>query len=171
VADEPLTQTYAQAFFEQAISSWLTALKAIAGSIARAGLAEQLDSPGLEFTKKQVLLRPVIPPNTAIEVQNLVTLLASKNHIHLLPQVIAEFDRYSQRTPVGLLAKITSAVSLTNSEKSSLESKVQAQFGKGLNFEYVVDQEILGGVIVRVGDKEIDGSVASKLAELKEKLK
>jgi F-type H+-transporting ATPase subunit delta len=171
VADARVTQTYAQAFFEQTMAGLLTPLKTIAASIESAGLTEQLDNASLEFRKKQVLLRPLFPANTAIEVQNLVTLLASKNHIHLLPEVIREFDRYSHLGPVGVLAKVTSAVPLTSTEKSALESKIKAQFGNELTFEYVIDQQILGGVIVRVGDKEIDGSVAGKFAELKEKLK
>ncbi|MEW5719710.1 MAG: F0F1 ATP synthase subunit delta, partial [Chloroflexota bacterium] len=56
-------------------------------------------------------------------------------------------------------------------EKSALEARLRAPFGDDLAFEYSVDAQILGGIIVRVGDKVIDGSVAGKLAELKEKLK
>jgi F-type H+-transporting ATPase subunit delta len=171
VANERLAQTYAQAIFEQAMAGWLVPLKMIAASLAHAGVTEQLDNTGLEFSKKQELLRAHLPPDTPIEAQNLVSLLASKNHVHLLSQVIAEFDRYAQRTAVGARAAVMSAVSLTAAEKSALETKLCAQFGADLAFEYGVDAGILGGIIVRVGDKVIDGSVAGKLAELKEKLK
>ena len=171
MADERLAQTYAQAIFEQALTDWLAPLKTIAASLARAGVTEQLDSAGLDFSKKQELLRPLFPPNTSAQAQNLVLLLASTNHVHLLPEVIAEVDRYTQRAVVGKRATVTSAVPLIEAEKSALGSKLRAQFGNDLTFEYVVNQEILGGVIVRVGDKVIDGSVAGKLAQLKEKLK
>jgi F-type H+-transporting ATPase subunit delta len=130
-----------------------------------------LDDAGLEFSKKQELLRAHLPPNLPAEAQNLVSLLASKNHVHLVPQVIAEFDLYSQRTSLGARAQVTSAVPLLDAEKSALETKLRAQFGDDLAFDYAVNPAILGGVTVRVGDKVIDGSVASKLAGLKEKLK
>lgn len=171
MADEQLAQSYAQAIFDQAMAEWLTPLKAIAASLTRAGVVEQLDNAGLEFSKKQELVRPLFPPSTAAQVQNLVLLLASKNHVHYLPQVIAEFDRYAQRTLPGTRATVTSAVPLIESEKNAVETKLRAQFGNDLAFEYSVSPEILGGMIVRVGDKVIDGSVAGKLAELKEKLK
>ncbi len=146
--NERLAQTYAQAIFDQAMADWLTSLKTIAASLTRAGVTEQLDNA-----------------------RNLASLLASKNHVHLLPQVIAEFDQYAQRVQTRQRATITSAVPLTAAEQSALETKLRAQFGAELTFEYTLDAQILGGVIARIGDKVIDGSVAGKLAELKEILK
>ena len=171
MANERLAKTYAQAIFEQAMAQWLTPLKTIAAALARAGVTEQLDDAGLEFSKKQVLLRAHLPPHTPTEAHNLISLLASKNHTHLLPQIIAEFDRYAQRAPLGTRAQVTSAVPLIETEKSALEAKLRAQFGDDLACDYAVNPAILGGVTVRIGDKVIDGSVAGKLAELKEKLK
>jgi F-type H+-transporting ATPase subunit delta len=169
VANERLAQTYAQAIFEKAVTDWLAPLKTIAASLAPSEV-EELDRAGLAFSKKQAVLRRVIPTDTTTEVQNFLSLLASKNQVHLLPQVIAEFDRYAQRGAVRPLAKVTSAVALTDAEKRALEEKMRPHFGPETDFEYVTDQSILGGVIVRVGDKVIDGSVAGKLAALKEKL-
>lgn len=171
MANERLAQTYARAICEQALADWLTPLKTIAAALARAGVTEQLDNAGLEFSKKQELLRPLFPPNTSVQAQNLVSFLASKNHIHLLPEVIVECERLVQRAAAGRYAIVTSAVPLITAEKSALETKLRAQFGDDLTFEYNVDAQILGGVIVRIGDQVIDGSVAGKLAELKEKLK
>ncbi|MCI0475675.1 MAG: F0F1 ATP synthase subunit delta [Anaerolineales bacterium] len=169
--NERLAQTYAQAIFDQAMADWLTSLKTIAASLARANVTDQLDNASLDFSKKQELLRPLFASGAPEQIRNLVSLLASKNHVHLLPQVIAEFDRFAQRTAVGARATVTSAVPLIDAEKTALETKLRVQFGNDLAFEYSINPEILGGMIVRVGDKVIDGSVAGKLAELKEKLK
>lgn len=166
---EQLAQTYAHALFEQAIANWLTPLKTIAASLARAGAIEPLDDAALDYAKKQDLLRAHFSPNTPSEIQNLVSLLASKNHVHLLPRIIATFEQYAQRAETR--ARIISAVPLTDAEKTALETKLRAQFGDDLACDYATDPAILGGVIVRVGDKVIDGSVAGKFAELKEKLK
>lgn len=169
--NEQLAHTYAQAIFDHAIAHWLTALKTIDGALARAGVVEQLDDAGLDWAKKQALLQPLFAPDTPEQIRNLVALLASKNHTRLLPQVIAEFEQSVQRTETRTRATITSAVPLTDAEKSALETKLRAQFGADLAFDYRVDAQILGGVIARIGDKVIDGSVAGKLAELKDKLK
>jgi F-type H+-transporting ATPase subunit delta len=45
-----------------------------------------------------------------------------------------------------------------------------SRYGQDLSLQYKVDQAILGGLVVRVGDQVIDGSVASKLAALREQL-
>jgi F-type H+-transporting ATPase subunit delta len=171
VANERPSQVYAQAVFEQAMAGWLSPLKTIAAALAQAGSIARLDDSTLAFSKKQELLHSVFPKDAAAEVQNFVFLLASKNQIHLLPEIINEFDRFAQRTVTSDVAKITSAVAFTHTEQQTLESKLRRQFGDQIVFNYVVDPAILGGVIVRVGDKEIDGSVSGKLAALKEKLK
>ncbi len=170
MAKEDLAQTYAQAIFGQAVEGWHTALKSVGASLEKSGLTEQLDNSSTSFSKKEELLRGVIPENAELKVGNFVKLLASKNHVHLLPQIVAEFER---RTTHGLQAhitQVTSAIELNDSEKKLLESKLHAKFGSEAAFDYSVNPEILGGVVVRFGDKVLDGSVAGKLAALKEKL-
>lgn len=171
MANEQIAQQYAQAVFEQAMAKWLTPLQAVAAALEKSGATTKLDDTTLEFSKKQELLRPLLPANTPPEVQNLVYTMATKNHVHLLRQVVSDLDRYAKREAIGVTAIVTSAIALTNGEQSALESKLRAQFGNELAFDYMVDAAILGGIVVRVGDKVIDGSVAGKLAALQEKLK
>jgi F-type H+-transporting ATPase subunit delta len=171
MATGDLAQTYAQAVFDEAVQSWHETLKSVNVSLGKAGLTDQLDNASTQFSQKEELLRQVVPSNAKLEVQNFVKLLASKNHIHLLPQIIAEFDRRAQHGPQSHLALVTSAVELKADEKRALETKLRSKFGADTALEYKVDAQILGGIIVRVGDKVIDGSVAGKLATLKEKLK
>ncbi len=67
-------------------------------------------------------------------------------------------------------AQITSAVELTADEKHALESKLRTKFGRDLTFEYKVDASLLGGIVAKVGDKIIDGSLAAKLNAMQEAL-
>jgi F-type H+-transporting ATPase subunit delta len=170
VANEQLPQTYAQAIFEQATADWLLPLKNIAECIKPADV-ERLDQPGLAFAQKQEILSKIVPADSSKEVVNFLALLASRNEVHLLPNIIAEFDRYAQRGGERDTARITSAIAMTDAEKRQLEDKLRGHFGQQTDFQYSVDPGILGGVIVRLGDKVIDGSVSGKLAALREKLK
>jgi F-type H+-transporting ATPase subunit delta len=170
VANEQMPLTYAQAIFDQATGDWVAPLKHVSESF-KPGEVEQLDQPGLAFARKQEIIQKVLPANAPAEVRNFLSLLASKNEMHLLPHVLAEFDRYSQRGAARPLAKVTSAVPLTDAEKATIEGKMRARFGAETDFQYVVDPSILGGVIVRMGDQVIDGSVSAKLAALREKLR
>ncbi len=168
--NERQPETYAQAIFDQAADEWVTPLKQVAASLASADY-EALDSQAIPFPKKQEILKRVQPPKATAQVNNFLSLLASKCEMHLLPEIVTELDRYTQRGSLRSSGKVTSAVPLNEAEKSELESKLRKRFSGDTEFEYVVDPSILGGIIVRVGDKVIDGSVSGKLAALREKLK
>ncbi len=170
MAKEGMARTYAQAIFEKTVEDWIIPLRTIQAGIASQGLAEKLDDAATAVATKQTWLKKVIPANTAPNVQNFLALLASKNDVHLLGNVIAEFERYSRRGPERPIARVTSAIALQDAEKKSLEAKIGKQFGGGLEFEYQADASLIGGVVVRVGDKVIDASVAGKLSALRKKL-
>ena len=171
MANERPSQAYAQAFFEQAVASWVSPLKTVAASIVQSGLTAKLDDATLPFAKKEEMLRPLFPAGATTELKNFVFLLANKNHVHLLPEVIAQVDHFAERTHAAEIAQVKSAVPLTDAEKSALETRLHKQFGADVRFDFVVDPSIVGGIFVRVGDQVIDGSVVGKLAALKEKLK
>ncbi len=171
MANEQLVHAYAQAIFEQAVERWRKALRALGENLGQTRDALiRLDTPTEDLKRKQELVNRLLPADADAEVRNFVYLLASKNQVHLLPDVIAEFDRYASRGPVRQAARVTSAVALTEGERTQLEHKTRMQYGEDVSFEYRVDKSLLGGVVVRIGDKVIDGSVAGKLAAMRQKL-
>lgn len=64
-------------------------------------------------------------------------------------------------------ADVTSAVPLTDEERTTIDTRLKARYGEDLAIHYKVDAGILGGLIVRVGDRYIDDSVASRLSQLR----
>ena len=67
-------------------------------------------------------------------------------------------------------AYVTSAVPITHEQRDVIETRLRARYGNGLHIDYTVDPAILGGLIVRVGDRYVDGSVAARLAQLRQKV-
>jgi len=65
---------------------------------------------------------------------------------------------------------VTSAVPLTEGERSELERRLRSRHGQALAIAYRVDPTILGGLAVRVGDRYVDGSVATRLGKLRQTL-
>jgi len=71
----------------------------------------------------------------------------------------------------GDSAEVTSALPLSESEQASVKKDVLAKMGERKKVEFKVDPSILGGLIVKVGDKVIDGSVAGQLEDLHKSLR
>lgn len=67
-------------------------------------------------------------------------------------------------------AEVTSAVPLTDAERATLEGRLKATHGPDLPVHYRVDPAILGGLVVRVGDRMVDGSLATRLNQLRQNI-
>ncbi len=168
---DTLTQSYAQAAYEAATDVWLRTLAAINAALEEdPKLLARLRDPGLDLQKKQELASQIVPAGTPQEIHNFVSVLLSRNDIGLLPDIIEQFRRLATHGPTAQLVKVTSAVALTDKEKKALAKRLSEQYGANLEFEYQVDPALLGGLVVRVGDRVIDASVAGKLQALKEQL-
>ena len=61
---------------------------------------------------------------------------------------------------------MTTALPLSEQEKETFRQKLAAQYGESLAFDFGVDPALLGGAVVQVGDKVMDGSVATRLAAM-----
>lgn len=67
-------------------------------------------------------------------------------------------------------AEVTSAVELTKSQQDAITQQLRTKYGPALDVKFVVDEAILGGLIVRVGDRVLDDSVRSRLAEVQQRM-
>ena len=70
----------------------------------------------------------------------------------------------------GSAAEVTSALPLTTEEQAAVKKDVLAKIGRQATISFRIDPSILGGLVIRVGDKVVDGSVAGKLEGLRQNL-
>jgi F-type H+-transporting ATPase subunit delta len=67
-------------------------------------------------------------------------------------------------------AEVTSAVALEQAQQESIIQQLRAKYGSALDIRFVVDASILGGLIVRVGDRVLDTSVRSRLSQVQQRM-
>jgi len=165
-------QSYASAFYEAALERWTATLDSVAASLAgNSQLMDRLLTADLEFATRQRLLDGVVPPDVDLPVRNLLYSLLQRGDLALLPDIakaLRERARQAEALPVPV--EVVTALPLADDQRQALVAKLRVQYGSNLAFDYRVDPTILGGMIVRVGDRLIDGSVASKLAAMKQAL-
>jgi len=164
VNPQELSHKYANAIFSLALDEWLMALNQVKDSLANdVGLAEKLQNVTLTFGEKQNLLDSIIPIVTSQQLRNFLYTLLKEGHISLINDVLGDLERLSKGGPQVQATYVTTATPLRNEDKDKFRQKLRAQYGDKLEFVFNVDPTIIGGAIVQIGDKLIDGSVATRL--------
>ena len=164
-------QDYAAAIYDLAFEHWLRQLGNVQQVLRRdAALRATLDEAKVPAQDRLQSLSQAVPEGLTADVRKFVGTLLEAGQLDQLDAILVEFDRMVRRRPELKLARVTSAVPLTESEKETLRAKLVDRFGSDLEFEFEVDASLIGGVHLRVGDQVIDGSVAGKLAALRDRL-
>ena len=164
---QELSRKYATAVFSQALEHWLTALRAVQDKVAAdAALGQKLQDSGRSFADRQQELDAVIPANSHQHVRNFLYAMLKDGDIGLLGDVVGELDRMTRGGPMVQVAQVTTALQLSDEEKDQFRQKLRAKYGEDLEFVFNTNSAIIGGAIVQVGDKVIDGSVATRLESM-----
>ena len=93
--------------------------------------------------------------------------LAEKHREGALPAILREYVELAQEDKRNLMmADVTTAMPLSASQEQALAEKLAAMTGRTIKIRQHVDSGILGGIVVRVGDKLLDGSLSHQLSVL-----
>ena len=168
--NQELACRYAQALYRSVLERWLEQLRTMAQALATHPAAVEAAQAAPTFGEQQRALEVILPEGLDAAVRNFIYVLLKERRLHLLESIVTEFQRLIERGPETRVAVVTSAMPLTEEEQEQLRARVQARFGGDFTFEFRVDPQILGGVIIKVGDEVIDGSLASKLAAMRSQL-
>lgn len=129
-------------------------------------LSDALQSPVLPSSvKKSVLLEVFKTSNKAT--LNLIDTLMSNNRIGILSDVASKYNQLFDQSKGIELATVTTAVALTADLEKKVLAKAKELTGKNVEVENIVDESIIGGFILRIGDLQYNASVANQLSKLK----
>jgi F-type H+-transporting ATPase subunit delta len=168
---------YSQAIFRMALESkeinrWQSDLRKVTTLMRDQALLSLVVNDKVSNEEKTRTLSQRLGEVNPLAIK-LVLLLASKNRLSSLDDIADEYQRLvdNYRGVEGTeTAEITTAVPLDNDYQIKLAQRITEIIGKPVVLKPKVDASIVGGIIIRVGDKLIDGSVRSKLAALRKEL-
>ena len=172
---ESAARRYAEAAFEVALrdntlDAWRTELEGAAEIIAVERIGRALADPSVPLQTRTATAEATFGPLVGRQVLNLIGLLLRRGRIRELPRLAAEFRRLDDERQGITRATATGAAALTAGEIGALTQKLEQFTGGRVELDVQVDPSLLGGVVVRVGDRLIDGSVRSRLERLRNQL-
>jgi F-type H+-transporting ATPase subunit delta len=164
-------QQYAQAVYQAMLEQWQRALNQVQAVLSKdqALYATVMDGTK-SFEDRAKALEAALPKGLPVEITNLLKLMVQDGSLDLVSDVSSALGRVVSGQQAPVKAEVTSAVELSEQEKDSIRQSLAKQFGADLSFTFAVDPSLLGGLRVRVGDRLIDTSVASRLTALRESL-
>jgi F-type H+-transporting ATPase subunit delta len=165
---------YAQAIFKIAqehnsFGNWRLDLEKIAALSQDKELVSFIENPKFPFEKKLSLVSPVLQ-NLSLLASNLVQLLINQNKLRLLQDIYLEYQDLLNEHLGIQKAEVTTAMPLEESEKLKIQKDLETISDKKVILSLKVDPAIVGGLIIEIGGKWIDGSTRSRLNALKNEM-
>jgi F-type H+-transporting ATPase subunit delta len=173
MADVQAARRYAQAAFDIAreqgtVSQWRSDVDDVATVLAESGLAPLLADDRLPLDRRLGLLDRTLDVSPLA--MNFARLLVSKGRSSDARAVATAFNRIADAAEGIEQATITTAVPLEPAKVADIEQQLGQRLGKTIQATADVDPSIIGGLVIRVGDRLIDGSVRTKLRNLRREL-
>ncbi len=171
-----LATKYARAIFELAqeekklddYDKDLSKIKADVFSLPEA--VKFFQNPLIPHQAKKDLLTKAFNGEVSGDIMNFLMLLVDKNRIGIFNEIYEIFTGLKNQEQGILVADVVMAFPLTKTQETQLTKKLAALTGKKIQIRKHEDKSILGGLIVTIGDKRIDGSAAGRLRALKSTL-
>lgn len=129
-----------------------------------------LTNPQVATKAKRELIAKLFAGELSKNVYNFLLLLVDKRRIGLLTAIEEEYRALSNEARGILIADVTTAEPASEAQQKKLVEKLASVTGKKVELRLHEDKSLIGGVVVKIGDRRIDGSIAGRLQSLKKEL-
>jgi F-type H+-transporting ATPase subunit delta len=166
---------YAEAAFQiasrdDALDAWAAGLDLAVQLVSDPRVMAIVDNPARPARDRLALLERLLGGRAPEGVVRLAGLLAARTRVERLPAVATEYRRLLDRQRDVVEARVASAAPLTAAETEAVSAWVARTSGATVSLTAVVDESLIGGLTVRVGDTLLDASVRGRLERLRNQL-
>ena len=133
-------------------------------------LRDALGDPHLPVARRQQIVEDVLGDKMSDVTVGLVSMVVAAGRGRDLPVIVDSLLKASATEQGRQVAEVRSAIDLTDDQRSRLATALKSATGHDVDVRVTVDPSIEGGIIARVGDTVIDGSVRHRLGQLRDAL-
>ena len=175
-----IARPYARAAFEFAgeqkdLAGWSDALDVAKGLLADGQVVKFLANPALSDEQKLGFLTELFQSTdgkTSVlgggneHGSNFLKLLLEYGRVSVLPEIAAHFDALKAAIENTVDVTVTSAATMSAAQKKTIIAALEERLGRSINLSTEIDENLIGGAVIRAGDVVIDGSLRSRLESL-----
>lgn len=171
-----LARRYSQALFEIASETALdpidTDLRELTKLIEEnEEVKDTLLHPHISLTDKKSIMDKLMGENFGDTTKHFLHLLIDRRRANLLPFIQREFTKLADEARQVVEAKVASAITLSAPQLDDLKKAIVRMTGKDVRIVSEVRAELIGGVLVQIGDRVMDGTIAYALEKMHENLR
>ena len=165
-----IARRYAEAYFTLAreagdVAGWRGEMRNVAAAFEPEVIATTLESPKLPLARR-VKLGLDLLEGVATPARNLARLLIERRRVATAPGILEHYDALADRAAGVVRAEVLTAVPVDNDVRERIASTLEKRLGGRVHTTVTHDPSILGGLVIRVGDRVIDDSLRTHLRQL-----
>jgi F-type H+-transporting ATPase subunit delta len=169
-----VARRYARAAFDIAaaagqVEEWLRDLRVVESVLRREDVLALLENPAVPFADKRRVVESTLVGLDPLRLSFVYVLVEHGRASHI-SEVVAEYQAALHAYQGIAVAEVTTAIPLDEAESRAVAEHLERLVGKRIVLEKTVDPTILGGIVARIGDRLLDGSIAGQLRSLRRDL-
>lgn len=130
---------------------------------------ELLSDPGIRIEVKREVVKDLVARlEIAKTIGDFMLLLLDKKRLDSLSQITSNYRSYADDAAGILRSTITSALPLTDAQVKEMRTALEKTTGKKIILDVATDPSLIGGVVTRIGDKVLDGSIKTQLVKIQD---
>ena len=170
-----LARPYAAAVFKRAketdaTEKWSQCLAFMSAVLKNEDISVVIDNPKVNKERLSALMLDICQEHINEENGNFLKLLVHNNRLVLLPYIAKLFEAYKAEDEGYVEVEVLTAYTLSKDAKQSFTTTLEKTLGKKIHMNVAVDKSLIGGVLVRAGDRVIDGSIKGRLQHMQKAL-
>jgi len=170
-----LARPYAAAVFKRSketgtTEQWSKSLAFMSAVLKDKEISAVVDNPKVSKERLSALMLDICQGQVDEEGANFLKLLVQNNRLTLAPTISELFEAYKAESEGYVDVEVATAYAFTKEEKQRFTSTLEKTLSKKVHMNVTVDKSLIGGVLVRAGDRVIDGSIKGQLQQLAKRL-
>ncbi|RIZ66024.1 MAG: F0F1 ATP synthase subunit delta [Methylococcales bacterium] len=171
-----LARPYAAAVFKraketQSAPKWSKSLAFMSAVLKNQDISVVVDNPKVDKQRLSALMLDICQGHVNEESENFLKLLVHNNRLRLVPTIAKLFEAFKADDEGYLEVEVKTAYALSKEAKQEFTVTLEKNLGKKIHMNVAVDKSLIGGVLIRAGDKVIDGSIKGRLQYMQKALK